>query len=93
MADDTNKHDNYKLTAAQKKTLEASFKQLKKYEGEIEPIKDDIKDIWGSLKDQGFNVKAARAAYKAMKAREADAEKYDEEEQARDLYFAAIGLI
>lgn len=87
------KHHNYKLTPADKKTLDAAFKQIRKYEDEIEPIRSDIKDVWASLKDGGFHVKAAKATYAAMKRREKDAAKYEEEEQARDLYFSAAGLI
>lgn len=88
------KHSNYRLTPQDKKLIEATFKQVKKLDGEMDAVKEDIKGAWGSLKESGINVKAAKAVYAEQKRRDRMGnDKYEEEEQARDLYRVALGYI
>lgn len=87
-------HNEYKLDKEQKKTLKAAFTELDKYNDQIGEKREDMKAIWASLKDQGFNVKAAKKVYAERRRRESiGAEKYDEEQGVLDLYMTAMGLV
>ena len=64
--------------------------RIERLEAEKKQLADDIKDVYGQAKSQGFDVKILR---KIISLRKKDRQEREEEEQILELYLAALGEI
>ena len=69
--------------------LRAFIERIERLEEEKKALADDIKDVYGEAKANGFDVKAMR---KIVTIRKQDRDKRIEEETILDLYLAALGM-
>jgi len=69
--------------------LRAFIERIERLEEEKKALADDIKDVYGEAKANGFDVKAMR---RIVAIRKQDREKRIEEETILDLYLAALGM-
>jgi uncharacterized protein (UPF0335 family) len=69
--------------------LKAFIERIERLEEEKKALADDIKDVYGEAKANGFDVKIIR---KIVSIRKQDREKRIEEETILDLYLAALGM-
>ena len=69
--------------------LRAFIERIERLEEEKKALSDDIKDVFGEAKANGFDVKVMR---KIISLRKQDRDKRMEEETILDLYLAALGM-
>ena len=69
--------------------LRAFIERIERLEEEKKALSDDIKDVYGEAKANGFDVKIMR---KIVSIRKQDRDKRIEEETILDLYLAALGM-
>lgn len=69
--------------------LKAYIERVERLEEEKNELAQDIKEIYGEAKSNGFDVKTMR---KLVRIRKMDLEKRREEEELLELYKAAIGI-
>jgi uncharacterized protein (UPF0335 family) len=69
--------------------LRAFIERIERLEEEKRALSDDIKDVYGEAKANGFDVKIMR---KIVSMRKQDRDKRMEEETILDLYLAALGM-
>ncbi len=69
--------------------LRAFIERIERLEEEKKALSDDIKDVYGEAKGNGFDVKIMR---KIISIRRLDRDKRIEEETILDLYLAALGM-
>jgi uncharacterized protein (UPF0335 family) len=69
--------------------LRAFIERIERLEEEKKALSDDIKDVYGEAKANGFDVKIMR---KIVSLRKQDRDKRVEEETILDLYLAALGM-
>jgi uncharacterized protein (UPF0335 family) len=69
--------------------LKAFIERIERLEEEKKALADDIKDVYGEAKANGFDVKIMR---KIISIRKQDRDKRVEEETILDLYLAALGM-
>lgn len=69
--------------------LKSFVERLEKLEEEKKGIADDIKDVMGEAKSQGYDVKTLRAI---LKLRALDTAKRQEAEALLETYKAALGI-
>jgi uncharacterized protein (UPF0335 family) len=69
--------------------LRAFVERIERLEEEKRALADDIKDVYGEAKANGFDVKIMR---KIVSIRKQDRDKRIEEETILDLYLAALGM-
>jgi uncharacterized protein (UPF0335 family) len=69
--------------------LRAFIERIERLEEEKKALADDIKDVYGEAKANGFDTKTMR---KIMAIRKQDRDKRIEEETILDLYLAALGM-
>jgi uncharacterized protein (UPF0335 family) len=69
--------------------LRAFIERIERLEEEKKALSDDIKDVYGEAKANGFDVKIVR---KIVSIRKQDRDKRMEEETVLDLYLAALGM-
>jgi uncharacterized protein (UPF0335 family) len=69
--------------------LRAFIERIERLEEEKKALSDDIKDVYGEAKGNGFDVKVMR---KIVSIRRQDRDKRMEEETILDLYLAALGM-
>ena len=69
--------------------LRAFIERIERLEEEKKALGDDIKDVYGEAKANGFDVKTMR---KIVAIRKQDRDKRIEEETILDLYLAALGI-
>ncbi len=69
--------------------LRAFIERIERLEEEKKALSDDIKDVYGEAKANGFDVKIMR---KIVSIRKQDRDKRVEEETVLDLYLAALGM-
>ncbi|MFN3076683.1 MAG: DUF2312 domain-containing protein [Alphaproteobacteria bacterium] len=62
--------------------------RIERLEEEKKALQDDIKDVYGQAKGQGFDVKVLR---KIISLRKKDRREREEEEELLELYLAALG--
>lgn len=70
--------------------LKAIVERIEKLEEEKKAISDDIKDIYGEAKGNGFDVKALRTI---VRMRKMDASDREEQETILETYLQALGMI
>jgi len=69
--------------------LRAFIERIERLEEEKRALADDIKEVYGEAKANGFDVKVMR---KIVSLRKQDRDKRMEEETILDLYLAALGM-
>ena len=69
--------------------LRAFIERIERLEEEKKALADDIKDVYGEAKGNGFDVRIMR---KIVSIRKQDRDKRIEEETILDLYLAALGM-
>ena len=70
--------------------LKAIIERIEKLEEEKKAISDDIKDVYGEAKGNGFDVKALRTI---IRMRKQDADERQEQETVLETYMLALGMI
>lgn len=70
--------------------LKAIVERIEMLEEEKKTISDDIKDVYGEAKGNGFDVKALRTI---IRMRKQDADERQEQETVLETYMLALGMI
>jgi len=73
-----------------KDMIRSVVERVEKLEEEKKAISDDIKDVYGEAKGNGFDVKALRTI---VRMRKQDADERAEQEAVLEVYLAALGMI
>ena len=73
-----------------KDQLKAFVERVERLEEEKKAIADDIRDVYGEAKGNGFDVKALRAI---VRLRRQDADERREQESVLETYMHALGMI
>lgn len=73
-----------------KDQLRKIIERIEKLEEEKKAISDDIKDVFGEAKGNGFDVKALRTI---VKMRKQDSDERQEQETILETYMQALGMI
>jgi uncharacterized protein (UPF0335 family) len=69
--------------------LQAFVERIERLDEERQGFVDDIKDVYGEAKANGFDVKIIK---QVVKIRKMDRDKRIEEETILDLYLSALGI-
>ena len=70
--------------------LRSLIERIERLEEEKKAIADDIKDVYGEAKANGFDVKTMR---QVVRKRKQDANERQEQEAMLDLYMSALGML
>ena len=73
-----------------KDQLKAFVERIERLEEEKKTISDDIRDVYGEAKGNGFDVKALRAI---VRMRKQDANERAEQETILETYMQALGML
>jgi len=73
-----------------KEQLKAFVERIERLEEEKKTIADDIRDVYGEAKGNGFDVTALRAV---IKLRKQDTNERSEQAAILDTYMAALGML
>ncbi len=73
-----------------KDQLKAFVERIERLEEEKKTIADDIKDVYGEAKGNGFDTRALRAV---IRLRKEDADKRKEHQAILDTYLMALGML
>ncbi len=77
-------------TAVAQGQLKSIIERVERLEEEKKTIADDIKEVYGEAKANGFDTKTLR---KVVTLRKKDRAEREEEEAMLDLYLNALGMI
>ena len=86
MADDASSINTINTTAQGK--LKSLIERIERLEEDKAAVANDLKEVYGEAKSEGFDVKIVR---KVVRLRKQDSAKRQEEEALIDLYISAIG--
>lgn len=70
--------------------LKAIIERIERLEEEKKTISDDIKDVYGEAKGNGFDVKVLRTI---IRMRKQDADERQEQETILETYLQALGML
>lgn len=70
--------------------LRAFVERVERLEQEKKSLSDDIRDVYGEAKANGFDVKILR---QVIQLRKQDADERHEQETILDLYLSALGMV
>ncbi|MCX5516395.1 DUF2312 domain-containing protein [Kaistia algarum] len=70
--------------------LKSIVERIERLEEEKKAIADDIKDVYGEAKGNGFDTKVLRTI---IRLRKQDASEREEQDAILDLYKAALGMV
>ena len=73
-----------------KDQLKAIIERIERLEEEKKTISDDIKDVYGEAKGNGYDVKALRTI---IRMRKQDANERAEQETILETYMQALGML
>jgi uncharacterized protein (UPF0335 family) len=73
-----------------KDQLKAIIERIERLEEEKKTISDDIKDVYGEAKGNGYDVKALRTI---VRMRKQDANERAEQETILETYLQALGML
>jgi uncharacterized protein (UPF0335 family) len=90
MAMPAEKDDDNTAHSFAKGQLKAIIERIEKLEEEKKAISDDIKDVYGEAKGNGFDVKALRTI---IRMRKQDADERQEQETILETYMQALGML
>ena len=85
---DSNFGHNSAVMAADQ--IKAIIERIERLEEEKKSISDDIKDVYGEAKGNGYDVKALRTI---IRMRKQDANERAEQETILDTYLQALGML
>jgi uncharacterized protein (UPF0335 family) len=77
-------------TTFAKDQLKAIIERIERLEEEKKTISDDIKDVYGEAKGNGYDVKALRTI---IRMRKQDANERAEQETILETYMQALGML
>jgi len=77
-------------TAVAQGQLRSIIERIERLEEEKKTIADDVKEVYGEAKANGFDAKTLR---KVVMIRKKDRAEREEEEAMLDLYLSALGMI
>ena len=86
MADDSSSIEVLNATAQTR--LKTIIERIERLEEDKAAVANDLKEVYGEAKGEGFDTKIIR---KVIRLRKADAAKRSEEEALIELYITAIG--
>jgi uncharacterized protein (UPF0335 family) len=86
MADDASSLDTLNTSAQGK--LKSLIERIERLEEDKAAVANDLKEVYGEAKGEGFDVKIVR---KVVRLRKQDSAKRQEEEALVELYISAIG--
>lgn len=86
MADDASSLDTLNTSAEGK--LKSLIERIERLEEDKAAVANDLKEVYGEAKGEGFDVKIVR---KVVRLRKQDSAKRQEEEALVELYISAIG--
>ena len=72
-----------------KERLRSFIERVERLEEEKKALSDDIKEVYGEAKGEGFDVKTLRAVVRLRKMDKAD---FQEAEAMLDLYLSSLGM-
>ena len=84
------KHDDPPATRFAKDHLKAFVERVERLEEEKKAIADDIRDVYGEAKANGFDTKALRSI---VRLRKLDADERREEATILETYMHALGMV
>lgn len=87
---DPTKQSDETAHAFAKGQLKAIIQRIENLEEEKKTISDDIKDVYGEAKGNGFDVKALRTL---IRMRKEDADTRQEQETILETYMQALGML
>ena len=70
--------------------LKAFIERIERLEEEKKAIADDIKDVYGEAKGNGYDTKVLRTV---IRLRKQDATEREEQDAILDLYKTALGMV
>lgn len=73
-----------------KDQLKSIIERVERLEEDKKAISDDIKDVYGEAKGNGFDVKALRTI---VRMRKQDADERQNQEAVLETYMAALGMV
>lgn len=77
-------------TSFAKDQLKAVIERIERLMEEVKALQDDIKDVYGEAKGNGFDTKILR---KIIVLRKKDVAEREEEEALLELYMHALGML
>ena len=87
LTDDINNSATHSFAKDQ---LKAIIERIERLEEEKKTISDDIKDVYGEAKGNGYDVKALRTI---IRMRKQDANERAEQETILETYLQALGML
>ncbi|MCP4933345.1 MAG: DUF2312 domain-containing protein [bacterium] len=86
----SNKAHNLLGTNAARQQLKSVVERVERLEEEKKAIADDIREVYGEAKANGFDTKILR---QIIKLRKLDLAERQEQDAVRDLYMHALGML
>ena len=77
-------------TAIARDQLRSIVERIERLEEEKKAISDDIRDVYGEAKGNGYDTKVLR---QVIRIRKQDKTEVQEQEAIRDLYLHALGML
>ena len=77
-------------TQVAREQLRSIVERIERLEEEKKSISDDIKDVYGEAKANGFDTKVLR---QVVRMRKQDTSERQEQDAIRDLYLHALGML
>lgn len=77
-------------TMVAKDQLRSIVERIERLEEEKKAIADDIRDVYGEAKANGFDTKVLR---QVVSLRKKDQSEREEQDAIRDLYLSALGML
>ncbi len=77
-------------TSVAREQLRTIIERIERLEEEKKAIADDIRDIYGEAKSNGFDTKVLR---QVVRLRKQDLSERQEQDAIRDLYLNALGML
>ncbi len=77
-------------TMVAKDQLRSIVERIERLEEEKKAIADDIRDVYGEAKANGFDTKVLR---QVVSLRKKDLSEREEQDAIRDLYLSALGML
>lgn len=85
-------HGHNRIDEAMKKKLRLGISKIEKLKSEQREISVEISDIYKELKSVGYDTAALRELISKRAKRRRNPDKYQETEDALDVYMVAIGV-
>lgn len=88
MTDSPSADSNSAIGGIAAEALRQTIDRIERLEDEKRALSEDVKEVYGQAKSQGFDTKVIR---KIVALRRQDRQEREEQEQLLELYLAAIG--